>query len=255
MLRAIEAEEFGMKNLDLSRLPRHVAIIMDGNGRWAKKRILERVKGHEKGAGAVKVTVTACRELGIDALSLYAFSEENWARPKREVDALMRLLERYLIEERDEILNNNIRLVCSGHVHELPDFVKEKLLPLMEESSSNNGMFLNLCLAYGGKQELVDACVQIAKKVQQGELQPESITKEIFEQHLYVPQLPPVDLMIRTSGEQRTSGFLPWQIAYAEMLFPDYFWPEFNKERLYEAIYAYQNRERRFGHISEQLTK
>ena len=244
-----------MKTIDHSRLPKHIAIIMDGNGRWAKRRFMERISGHEKGAKAVKETVTACRELGLKALSLFAFSEENWARPRREVELLMRLLRRYLIDERSEILDNNIRLVASGRIEKLPDNVAGKLLPLMEESRANDGMFLNLCLSYGGREEIVDACRSIAELAAKGEIRPEDVSPEIFERYLYVPELPPVDLMIRTSGEQRISGFLPWRIAYAELSFSDVLWPDFNKELLYEIIHEFQGRERRFGKTSEQLEK
>ncbi len=242
-----------METIETLRLPKHIGIIMDGNGRWAQKRLLERVKGHEEGVRAVRDTVTACRKLGIDALSLFAFSEENWERPKREVDALMRLLRRYLIEEESEILDNNIRLVVSGRVEKLPDFVKEKLLPLMEKSESNTGMYLNLCLSYGGREELTHACRRIAEKVKAGELLPEAITEKTFAAHLYVPELPPVDLMIRTSGELRISGFLPWQLAYAEFHFPKVFWPDFTRDHLFEAIREMQTRERRFGKTSAQV--
>jgi len=244
-----------MHEIDTKRLPAHIAIIMDGNGRWAKTRMLERVRGHESGADAVRTCVTACRELGIKALSLYAFSEENWRRPGLEVTALMKLLEKYLIEERSEILDNNIRLVASGRIEKLPEKVRRLLYERMEESAANSGMFLNLCLSYTGREEIVDATVKIAELVKSGDLQPEEITAEIFEQHLYVPQLPPVDLMIRTSGELRISGFLLWQIAYAELDFPEVFWPDFSKEHLYEAIRRFQNRERRFGLTGEQLAK
>ena len=242
-----------MREIDKSRLPAHIAIIMDGNGRWAKTRTLERVRGHERGADAVRTCVTACRELGVKALSLYAFSEENWRRPGLEVAALMKLLERYLIEERSEILDNNIRLVASGRIEKLPDKVRRLLEERMRESAANSGMFLNLCLSYTGHEEIVDAAVEIARRVQAGELQPADITDAVFARHLYVPQLPPVDLMIRTSGEMRVSGFLLWQIAYAELDFPEVYWPDFSKEHLYEAIRRFQTRERRFGLTGEQL--
>lgn len=240
---------------DVEALPKHIAIIMDGNGRWAKGKLMERFRGHEKGAEAVRTTVTECRQLGIKALSLYAFSEENWSRPKREVSLLMHLLEKFLKKERKTIMNNNIRLTASGRLEQLPKYVQKLLYPLMADSASNDGMILNLCIAYGGREELVDATRAIAKKVKEGKLELSEITPEVFEQHLYVPILPPVDLMIRTSGEVRSSGFLPWQICYAEFYFPEIYWPEFNKKYLYEAIEEYQRRERRFGHTSEQLDK
>jgi undecaprenyl diphosphate synthase len=242
-----------METIETVLLPQHIAIIMDGNGRWAKKRLMERFKGHERGADAVRETVTTCRELGIAALSLYAFSEENWARPKREVDALMHLLKRYLSEEREEIMGNNIRLVASGRLERLPDSVKNLLFPLMADSAQNTGMMLNLCLSYGGKEELTDACRAIARKVEAGELAPDDIDEATLTKHLYVADLPPVDLMIRTSGEQRSSGYLPWQITYAEFYFTDVLWPDFNKDVLHEAIREYQRRERRFGKTGDQI--
>ena len=242
-----------METIDTVLMPRHIAIIMDGNGRWAKKRLLERVKGHEKGAEAVRETITTCRKLGLNALSLYAFSEENWERPRREVEALMHLLRSYLIKERSEILDNNIRLVVSGHIQKLPPFVLEKLTPLMEDSSRNDGMFLNLCLAYGGRDEIVDTCRKIAERVKTGDLQPKDVTEQLFERHLYVPELPPVDLMIRTSGELRTSGFMPWQTTYAEFVFLDVLWPDFSKQHLFEAIREFQRRERRFGNTAQKI--
>lgn len=238
-----------MAEFDANRLPRHVAIIMDGNGRWAKKRLWERVKGHEQGANAVHTTVREARRLGIKALSLYAFSEENWARPKLEVEALMRLLERYLADERAEILENDIRLTVSGHIEKLPGFVRQKLDPLMAESRRNSTMILNLCLAYSGHEELTEACQAMARLVAAGKLDPADITPERFAAHLYVPELPPVDLMIRTSGEQRVSGFLLWQLAYAEFYFPEVFWPDFTIEHLHEALRVFAARERRFGQV------
>ncbi len=242
-----------MQEIDKNRLPRHIAIIMDGNGRWAKRNMLERVRGHERGADTVRENVTACRELGIEALSLYAFSEENWSRPKREVSALMRLLEKYLIEERSEILDNNIRLVSAGRLEKLPQPVRGLLEERIAESTKNDGMFLNLCLSYSGKEEIADATRAIAEKVAKGELLLQDITPEEFSKHLYLPQLPPVDLMIRTSGELRLSGFLLWQVAYAEFDFPEALWPEFDKEQLYAAIARFQGRERRFGLTGDQL--
>lgn len=236
-----------MAEFDANRLPRHVAIIMDGNGRWAKKRLWERVRGHEQGANTVNTTVREARRLGIKALSLYAFSEENWARPKLEVEALMRLLERYLIDQRSEILDNDIRLTVSGRIDELPSFVRQKLDPLLAESHRNTGMILNLCLAYSGHTELADAAQALAREVAAGTLKPEDITPARFAAHLYVPELPPVDLLIRTSGEQRVSGFLPWQLAYAEFYFPEVLWPDFTTEHFHEALRAFSARDRRFG--------
>ncbi|RJO69671.1 MAG: di-trans,poly-cis-decaprenylcistransferase [Myxococcales bacterium] len=244
-----------MPTLDAAWMPRHIAIIMDGNGRWAQKRKLQRVRGHEKGAETVRRIVTACRELGVKALSLYAFSEENWSRPRLEVRALMGLLRRFLVGERATLLKNSIRLVVSGRLAKLPDSVREKLLPLIAETANNRGMTLNLCLAYGGKEEIVDACQAIAGKAASGQVAPEAVTPEFFEQHLYVPDLPPIDLMIRTSGEQRISGFLPWQLTYAELYFTPVFWPDFTRADLETAIADYQARERRFGKTSAQTAK
>ena len=242
------------QTIDTTLLPRHIGIIMDGNGRWAKSHLLERVRGHEKGADVVREVVTTSRRLGVEVLSLFAFSTENWARPKLEVEALMRLLRKYLLDERPEIMDNNIRLVASGQLEKLPDSVREPLFALMADSKDHTGMVLNLCLSYGGRQEIVDACRAVAQKVKDGALAPEDITADLFAAHLYVPELPPVDLMIRTSGEQRLSGFMLWRNAYAEYMFPKEYWPEFSKELLFRAIRDYQKRERRFGQTSEQLT-
>lgn len=242
-----------METIETQLLPQHIAIIMDGNGRWAKKRVLERFIGHEKGADAVRETVTACRELGIAALSLYAFSIENWSRPRREVDALMHLLRNYLIEEREEILTRNIRLTASGRIQRLPGTVANLLRALISDSRENTGMILNLCLSYGGREELTDACRRIAEKVARGEMEPDDVTVETLEKHLDVPELPPVDLLIRTSGEMRSSGFLPWQSTYAEFYFTEVLWPDFNKVILHEAIRDYQRRERRFGKTGDQI--
>ncbi len=241
------------QTIDTTLLPRHIGIIMDGNGRWAKSHLLERIRGHEKGADVVRDVVTTCRKLGVEALSLFAFSTENWARPKLEVEALMRLLRKYVLDERAEIMDNNIRLVASGQLDKLPDSVRKPLFTLMEDSSKHSGMTLNLCLSYGGRQELTDACRKVAQKVKDGLLQPEEITQQVISQHLYVSDIPPIDLMIRTSGEQRLSGFMLWQNAYAEFMFPKEYWPEFNRDLLFRAIRDFQTRERRFGHISEQL--
>ncbi len=238
-----------LEQIDKKRLPKHVGIIMDGNGRWAKRKLLARVKGHESGVRAVRDTVEAARELGLQALSLYAFSTENWSRPRHEVEALMRLLKKYLVEERPTIMDNNIRLVMSGDIARLPGFVREELEKLMADSGGNDGMFLNLCLSYGGQREIVVACQQVCERVRAGEMDPEDVSESDIAKALWVPELPPMDLMIRTSNELRISNFMLWQLAYAELIFLEIMWPDFTKESLYESICEFQRRERRFGNL------
>ncbi len=238
-----------LDKIDRDRLPKHVGIIMDGNGRWAKRKLLARVKGHESGVRAVREAVTTSRELGLKALSLYAFSTENWSRPRHEVEALMRLLKKYLVEERSTIMDNNIRLVMSGDIERLPKYVRSELDALMADSRNNDGMFLNLCLSYGGQREIVIACQRVSERVRAGELEPEDVSEEDIAGALWVPELPPMDLMIRTSNELRVSNFMLWQLAYAELIFLEIMWPDFTKESLYESIYEFQRRERRFGNL------
>jgi undecaprenyl diphosphate synthase len=226
---------------------------MDGNGRWAKARGLERVVGHEEGARSVRDVVRAARQVGVRALTLYAFSEQNWARPKEEVDALMRLLHAYIVEERGEILDSQIRLTAIGEVSRLPALVRLALEALIDVSAKNRGMTLCLALSYGGREELVRAARNIALAVNAGTLRPEAVDESALESRLYTARMPPVDLLIRTSGEMRISNFLLWQLAYTEFYFTETPWPEFRRQEFLQAICTFQERERRFGKVSGQL--
>ena len=234
-------------------LPRHLAIIMDGNGRWAKERGKLRVFGHENGVHAVRRTVEECAKIGIENLTLYAFSTENWNRPKREVDTLMRLLVASLKKELKTLSENDIRLNTIGNLHSLPKKASSELQEVMEKTKNNSRMTLTLALSYGSREELTNAVKGIAGKVKNNIISPDDIDETIINSHLYTQNLPDVDLLIRTSGEHRISNFLLWQIAYAELYFVDVFWPDFSEQHLVEALLNYQNRERRFGKTSEQL--
>jgi undecaprenyl diphosphate synthase len=234
-------------------LPRHVAIIMDGNGRWAKRRGLPRIEGHRKGADSVRDVVRASRELGLKALTLYAFSSQNWERPMEEVRALMELLRDYLIEERAEIMDNEIRLATIGDRSRLPEFVRDPLEALIRDSADNNKMTLCLALSYGGRESIVAAARRLAEAVVRGELHPSDIDAHNFAEELSTRILPELDLVIRTSGEQRLSNFLLWEAAYAELFFTDTLWPDFSRATLYQAIEVFQTRERRFGLTSDQV--
>ena len=228
-------------------LPRHVAMIMDGNGRWAKQRHLPRIEGHRAGAESARVIIRTAGELGIKYLSLYAFSVENWNRPKEEVDALMKYLVHYLKSETPELNKNNVRLEIIGQVYRLPEMVQEHLRKSIATLSKNNGLTLIMALSYGGRTEIVDAVRSIATKVKGGELDPADITEQVFAQHLYTRNVPDPDLLIRTSGEMRVSNFLLWQISYTELLVTPTLWPDFRKPQLYEALEEYNRRHRRFG--------
>jgi undecaprenyl diphosphate synthase len=232
-------------------LPRHVAIIMDGNGRWALKRGLPRIEGHRKGAESVRDVVRAGRQVGLEALTLYAFSSQNWARPPAEVQALMELLRDYLIEERDEILGNDIRLTAIGRIDRMPPFVRDPLDALMRESAGNKAMVLCLALSYSGREAIVDA----ARAVLRAGVAPEQLDEATLAAQFPTRELPPLDLLIRTSGEQRISNFLLWEAAYAELYFTDTLWPDFRRGDLYQALDAFARRERRFGLTSEQVQK
>ena len=240
-------------DLDDRNLPRHIAIIMDGNGRWAKQRGKLRVFGHEHGVRAVRETVENCAKIGIKYLTLYAFSTENWKRPKTEVDTLMRLLVSTLKKELDTLEKNDIRLNAIGNIKSLPSKAHRELLEVISLTENNSKMTLTLALSYGSREELKNAVKQISLKVKNNIISPEKIDETIINDHLYTQNLPDVDLLIRTSGEHRISNFLLWQIAYAELYFVDIFWPDFRGQHLVEAIRNYQNRERRFGKTSEQL--
>ena len=239
--------------IDNSRLPNHIAIIMDGNGRWAKQKGLIRILGHESGTKAVRETVEACAEFGIKHLTLYAFSTENWNRPKLEVQTLMKLLVKSLKKEIKTLQENKIKLTAIGCLKDLPKKAYKELEFVIEKTKNNTQMTLNLALSYGSRDELVNVVKELSVKVKNNIISAESIDESIINKHLYTNNLPDVDLLIRTSGEQRISNFLLWQIAYAELYFTDIFWPDFKKENLVEAIVDYQNRERRFGKTSEQL--
>jgi len=237
-----------------SRVPRHVAIIMDGNGRWAERQGLPRVRGHEEGAESVREITRACRAQGVEALTLYSFSTENWKRPKREVAHLMRLLQKYLRQERRELLDNGIRLRAIGQVDRLPLYVRKPLQELVRLTDKPScRMTLTLALSYGSRTEIVDAAQQLARLVKAGALKPEAIDEAAIERCLYTAGLPDPDLLIRTSGEMRISNFLLWQLAYAEIYVTDAAWPDFRRPQLAEAFAAYAGRERRFGKTGAQL--
>jgi undecaprenyl diphosphate synthase len=242
-------------NINPEKLPRHLAIIMDGNGRWAKQKGLLRTIGHENGTKSVKNTVEACAELGIQNLTLYAFSTENWNRPKFEVETLMKLLISSLKKELGTLQKNNIRLNAIGNLTNLPSKVQKELEEVIESTAANTRMTLTLALSYGSREELVQAVKKISDKVKNNIISLDAIDESIINKHLYTHNLPDVDLVIRTSGEHRISNFLLWQIAYAEFYFSEVLWPDFKKEHLYEAILSYQNRERRFGKTSEQISE
>ena len=242
-----------LPKVDLDNLPRHVAIIMDGNGRWAKLRNRARVFGHREGAKAVRRTVESAAQLGIPNLTLYAFSTENWNRPRREVNTLMKLLVNALKSELSLMQKNNIRLHAIGHHATLPNNVQEELKEVMAATAENTGLVLTLALSYGARQEIEHAVKGICHKVKNNIISLENVDENIINKHLYTQNLPDVDLLIRTSGEVRISNFLLWQIAYAELYFTDELWPDFNEASLYKALADYQERERRFGKTSEQL--
>lgn len=236
------------------KLPKHVAIIMDGNGRWAKQKGLIRVIGHENGTKSVRDVVEASAEIGIEHLTLYAFSTENWKRPKLEVQTLMKLLVKSLKKEIKTLQDNNIKLSAIGNLNDLPKKAHTELLEVIDKTKSNTRMTLTLALSYGSREEIINAFKEIATNVKNNIISVESIDESIINKHLYTQNLPDVDLLIRTSGELRISNFLLWQIAYAELYFTDILWPDFTKQNLYEALINYQNRERRFGKTSEQLS-
>ena len=242
-----------IENIDKTNLPPHMAIIMDGNGRWAKQHGKMRVFGHENGVKTVRETVECCAKLGISFLTLYTFSTENWKRPKFEVDTLMRLLVSSLKKELATFTEHNIRLNTIGDIASLPKRATKELVEVMEKTKQNTGMTLTLALSYGAREEIKNAVQAISLKVKNNIISVENIDDTIINTHLYTHDLPDVDLLIRTSGEHRISNFLLWQIAYAELYFTNVLWPDFTEQHLVEAILNYQNRERRFGKTSEQL--
>ena len=240
--------------IELSKLPKHIAIIMDGNGRWAKKQGYFRSFGHENGTKAVRDIVEACAELPVPYLTLFAFSTENWNRPKIEVNTLMKLLVSSLKKEIKTLQENNIKLNAIGDLEALPKKAYDELEDVLEKTKNNSRMTLTLALSYGSREEITKTIKEISLKVKNNLISPHDIDETVINNHLYTQNLPDVDLLIRTSGEQRISNFLLWQIAYAELYFTDILWPDFDKEHLYKALINYQNRERRFGKTSEQLT-
>ena len=235
--------------LDLNVLPAHVAFIMDGNGRWAKKRLLNRVKGHEQGAKTVKDVVTACRELGIDVLTLYAFSTENWSRPTEEVKALMYLFKRFLKTNTEELREKDIRLNIMGQIERLPDDVRKEAEQAMAATEKNSAMILNLAISYGAREEITRAVQQIAAKVRAGALGVKDITDKTVSDHLYTADMPDPDIIIRTSAEFRLSNFLMWQAAYSELAFTPTLWPDFTRQEFYQILIDFQQRDRRFGKV------
>src|SRR5271165_7159570 len=247
----ITAEESDLlEKLDLSRLPRHIAVIMDGNGRWAQKRHLPRIAGHRSGTQSARITIETCARLKIEALTLYAFSVENWRRPKTEIDFLMALLREYLRKEMPLLQKNNIRMRFLGRADELPAGVQKDTREATEATAKNSGMVLSIALNYGGRAEIVDAMNSIlAERNGHGS---DPITEEQLSQHLYTADLPDPDLLIRTSGEMRVSNFLLWQIAYAEIFVTETLWPDFNRARFLEALLDFQKRERRYGGIDSE---
>ncbi len=238
-------------DLDPTKLPVHVAIIMDGNGRWAKKRLLNRVKGHEKGSETVRSIVRASRELGIRYLTLYAFSTENWGRPKMEVSALMSLLKKFIHSEKKDMMEHRIRLNTLGQIDKLPGDVRSALVQAMEETRNHDGMCLSLALSYGSRDEITGMVRTIAEKARQGLVRPEDISESMISDHLFTAGMPDPDLMIRTSGEMRISNFLMWQLSYAEIFFTQTLWPDFTKEEYQKILKEYQMRDRRFGKVEE----
>jgi undecaprenyl diphosphate synthase len=242
-----------LNKIDTTNLPKHLSIIMDGNGRWAKQKGLLRAMGHENGTKSVKATIEACAKLGIEFLTLYAFSSENWNRPKLEVETLMKLLVNSLKKELQTLKDNNIKLNAIGNLEKLPKSAQKELLDVIEATKDNSRMTLTLALSYGSREEIVNAVRNISHKVKNNIISIDTIDDSIINEHLYTQNLPDVDLLIRTSGEHRISNFLLWQIAYAELYFTDVLWPDFKEHHLYEAIISYQKRERRFGKTSEQI--
>jgi len=239
--------------MDTSNLPKHIAIIMDGNGRWAEKRSLNRIAGHRMGIKRAKEIIRACRELGIEVLTLYAFSTENWSRPQREISTLMALLKRFLIAEGKALIKNNIRLKTIGAIEDLPGDVQDVLSQVMEQSRHNTGMVLNAALSYSGRHEIIQAIRRLCRGVAEGRIDPGQVDEKMFSDYLYTAGLPDPDLLIRTSGEYRISNFLLWQTAYTELYITSTLWPDFSKKDLLRAIADYSKRERRFGLTRQQI--
>jgi len=236
-------------DLDANRLPKQVAVIMDGNGRWAGKRGFPRVMGHRKGVDALKALLRCCQDWGIQGLTAYAFSTENWGRPSEEVDFLMTLFERVLQRELTEMMTEQVRIRFVGNLTALPESLQTAIAQAMAQTAENTGIEFTVATNYGGRQEIIAACRAIAQQVQQGKITPEQVDEQLFAQHLYTANLPDPDLLIRTSGEMRLSNFLLWQLAYAEIYVTDTLWPDFDRSAFHQALLAYQQRDRRFGKI------
>jgi undecaprenyl diphosphate synthase len=241
------------EHIDFNNLPRHIAVIMDGNGRWAKKKGAMRIFGHKNAVQAVKDVTEGCGELGIKYLTLYAFSTENWSRPKAEIDGLMELLVSTLKQEIKTLMDNQVKLITIGETSNLPADCQKNLEWAINETKKNSGLTLILALSYSGRWEIIKAAKALAQEVEQGKLKASEINERLFENYLQTSGIPDPELLIRTSGELRVSNFLLWQIAYSELYITPTLWPDFRKDHLYEAIWAYQQRERRFGKTSEQL--
>ena len=242
-----------LDNIDKTNIPKHIAIIMDGNGRWAKSKGQERTFGHRNAISAVRNAIAACTKADVEYLTLYTFSTENWKRPEDEITTLMTLLSESIIKESDELMSKEIRMHVIGEIDKLPELVQEQLMNIVEITKNNSKTNLILALSYGSQREILNAVKKIAQDVKQGKINVEDIDEKVFENHLYTKDFPPVDLLIRTSGEVRISNFLLWQIAYAELQFLDIYWPDFTEEDLFQCILNYQNKERRFGKTSEQV--
>ena len=242
-----------LDNIDKTNIPKHIAIIMDGNGRWAKSKGQERTFGHRNAISAVRNAIAACTKADVEYLTLYTFSTENWKRPEDEVTTLMTLLSESVIKESDELMSKEIRMHVIGEIDKLPELVQEQLMNIVEITKNNSKTNLVLALSYGSQREILNAVKKIAQDVKQGKINVEDIDEKVFENHLYTKDFPPVDLLIRTSGEVRISNFLLWQIAYAELQFLDIYWPDFTEEDLFQCILNYQNKERRFRKTSEQV--
>lgn len=236
-----------LEGIDMERLPKHIAIIMDGNGRWAKKRGLPRVMGHKAGMDAIKKTVRACSDLGVKILTIYAFSTENWKRPQDEVGYLMNLLVEYMRKEINELNSNNVKVRILGEIDILPEQTKKEIVEAVMLTEGNKGLQFNIALNYGGRAEIVNACKKLAESVSAGILEKDAIDEELFSSYLYTGKDDDPDFIIRTSGEKRLSNFLLWQGAYSELIFVDQLWPDFDENVLYGAILEYQGRDRRFG--------
>lgn len=239
---------------DLKNIPHHVAIIMDGNGRWARERNLSRIEGHRRGSEIVSTIVDISRKIGIGVLTLYAFSKENWNRPELEVEGLMSLLGEYLQKELPEMMEKNVRLTAIGRLDSLPEFVRNILFETISITGKNSGLNLNLALSYGSRAEITDALVNIVKKINDGDLSVGDINEEAISRNLYTKDMPDPDLLIRTSGEMRLSNFLLYQLAYTEIFITDTYWPDFTPEKYFEALKDYSKRERRYGLTSEQIS-